>query len=627
MKKQYFLILYLISCIFVSCEDEVITRTITKEVEVEVPVDVPVEVPVDVPITGKAIATAAELAKIGVDPEYSLTGDYYLTADINLAGYDEWVPIGSDTAPFTGVFNGTEHTIKNLKLGGAYRNIGLFAYTNFAKIKKLNIEIINTLDDKISGTIQYLGVLAGDVRCSEFENINIKSGDTITNAGLFIRSENLTKPYIGGIAGALSYSSVRNSKCELAIKIIGASTSANSTIYAGEIAGSGSASEITNCNAAGSIEVQGMSYCIGGIIGSLGNGNNKNKLENCISSLTKITGSKDRGTQSPSLFVGGVIGQIFIGEVKKCSFILDDLKEALIKNEWAMAASDNKSIYAGGILGRANDTTPLIEDCHIKGNVTIKAYDNGGNFIFAAAIAGALHNKLSRCSADKSVKVFVERIEYTNADTALKTYAGGLVGTSILANSAQPVIEDCFSLASIELQNEAHITNSSARTAAGGLFGGGSITMKRSYYGGDITIVNFASDTVITGGGISGGNPDLTEAIMSTLALGNTVNVITANSVYNFHRIGGDITKANLFANYAKDEMKVTVNGTDLNPVDNGGKGHNQPNGDDISRIDNGAGLSQYFLEHDIGGGDEDYVWDFTNVWKWDDASGLPVLR
>ena len=57
------------------------------------------------------IYEAQELDKLRED----LDGRYILMSDISLAGV-EWAPVGTVDAPFTGVFNGNGHVIRNLKI-------------------------------------------------------------------------------------------------------------------------------------------------------------------------------------------------------------------------------------------------------------------------------------------------------------------------------------------------------------------------------------------------------------------------------------------------------------------------------------------------------------------------------
>ena len=86
----------------------------------------------------------------------NLAGSYALGADIDLGGAD-WTPIGTDSAPFTGTFNGNDRTIRNLVCtnslsGSDYR--GLFGCASNATIERVSV----------SGTVagkQYVGGLVG----------------------------------------------------------------------------------------------------------------------------------------------------------------------------------------------------------------------------------------------------------------------------------------------------------------------------------------------------------------------------------------------------------------------------------------------------------------------------------
>lgn len=73
------------------------------------------------------ISSAEELAKIGKDPEYMLSGRYKLTEDINLGGKkNPWTPIGSLYQSFSGEFDGNGHVISGLYINSNGDYQGLF---------------------------------------------------------------------------------------------------------------------------------------------------------------------------------------------------------------------------------------------------------------------------------------------------------------------------------------------------------------------------------------------------------------------------------------------------------------------------------------------------------------------
>jgi hypothetical protein len=88
------------------------------------------------------IATAADLNDIGNHTE-DFSNCFLMTADINMAGISrtEYRIIGSESTPFSGVFDGNQHTISNL-------NAGLFDYASSPSaviIKNVGLVDVNVL--------------------------------------------------------------------------------------------------------------------------------------------------------------------------------------------------------------------------------------------------------------------------------------------------------------------------------------------------------------------------------------------------------------------------------------------------------------------------------------------------
>lgn len=68
---------------------------------------------------------------------YDLAGTFTLGADIDMAGYEDFTPIGTEGTPFTGTFNGEGHTIKNLTVRASGDNQGFFGTARNANISKV----------------------------------------------------------------------------------------------------------------------------------------------------------------------------------------------------------------------------------------------------------------------------------------------------------------------------------------------------------------------------------------------------------------------------------------------------------------------------------------------------------
>jgi len=104
---------------------------------------------VKITVTGNQgidIASAQDLAKIGVDSKYPLSGTYRLTQNISLSN---WVPIGDNSKPFRGVLIGGGKTITlngfaPFNAGKPY--LGIFGYvkgvskTTQAAVRNLTID-------------------------------------------------------------------------------------------------------------------------------------------------------------------------------------------------------------------------------------------------------------------------------------------------------------------------------------------------------------------------------------------------------------------------------------------------------------------------------------------------------
>ncbi|MCU6708114.1 S-layer homology domain-containing protein [Paenibacillus sp. J5C_2022] len=135
------------------------------------------------------ITTAAQLDNV----RNNLSGSYRLGANIDLSGYSNWVPIGDNSHPFIGTFDGGGYTISHVSINNSTFHTGFFGYVGGAgTIKNVGLTSVN-----VSGT-GYVGGLVG------------KSFGTITNAYVSgsVKSTGSNVP-IGGLAG-LNYGTITN---------------------------------------------------------------------------------------------------------------------------------------------------------------------------------------------------------------------------------------------------------------------------------------------------------------------------------------------------------------------------------------------------------------------------------
>ena len=119
----------------------------------------------ELPAEAVAIRTGEDLDRIGY--EYPLDGYYYLACDIDLTAatsrngdyYNEgagWLPIGTQSMPFTGTFDGCGFTITGLNINRPTgEKVGFFGAIKDASIKNVNFVNTNITGKKTVGLVGY----------------------------------------------------------------------------------------------------------------------------------------------------------------------------------------------------------------------------------------------------------------------------------------------------------------------------------------------------------------------------------------------------------------------------------------------------------------------------------------
>ena len=231
--------------------------------------------------------------------EYNIIGERY---------YDEgWVE-----NPFSGVFDGNNHTISNFTYSSNDEDyVGIFGFVNNGEIR--NVVLIDAEVD--TGEMETVGSLVADVwgygtisNCYA-KNVNVRGGllvgglvgavgevlcqATISNcyATGNVKGRNL----VGGLVG-MSFSNSIITKCYANVSVSG-----NENV--GGLVGSNfwGGSQITSCYANGSVDGNGV---VGGLAGS----NGLADIYNCYSTCN-VTGKWE---------VGGLVGWNRVGEINNC---------------------------------------------------------------------------------------------------------------------------------------------------------------------------------------------------------------------------------------------------------------------------------------------------------------------
>jgi len=368
------------------------------------------------------IATAEDLNSIGLDP-CDWDKHFKMIADINLADYtgDEFNLIKSSSTPFTGVFDGNNHSISNLTYretfpwpilyrsldyieeGGnpiilppdvnivppdinvfipfptIYGGDGLFGYVDGVDAEIKNLTLIDPNIQTLGGSI---GALVGHLHNGTIDNCSVQRGIVRDLGGIVGFSS-----HIGGLVGYISDGNVSNcyvSDTQLSWGDAAALTARNE------------AGTIFNCYATDSV-VTGGSLITGGLVtvnsGVILNsyatgsesecglvGTNFGTISNCFATGNAQWAGlvcANEGTISDSYTEGTVNGNNYAGG-------LVSINRGTISNCYATGAVDGNN-YIGGLVAYNQGT---ISGCYSTGYVTgdvnvgvLVGYDDGGQYV------------------------------------------------------------------------------------------------------------------------------------------------------------------------------------------------------------------------------------------------------
>lgn len=266
-----------------------------------------------------------------------LAGEYELTADVRLS--ENFVPIGSENAPFTGTFNGGGFTVS----GGSYA--ALFACTDGAEIRDLNVTQstvgADTVFGGIVGTARGATLIEG---CSFSGTLALNAGGAYAIGGGIVGTTDTQtvvkgctanvsllvsdKPYylaLGGIVG-------KNGGTVSACRSFG-TLEAVSDVYRIDLGGivaenSGTVEGCRNgASVKGSIRTEAAQMFVGGVVGC--NSGTVTRSQN----LAELSGT---GISVYPLYLGGVAGMNCGGKLE------------LAKNAAVLTASKT---VVGGVVG------------------------------------------------------------------------------------------------------------------------------------------------------------------------------------------------------------------------------------------------------------------------------------
>ena len=187
-----------------------------------------------------------------------------LATDLDLNN-EEWTPIGTNSAPFNGTFDGQNFKIANLVITGSKSDVGLFGRTNDGEIKNLVVE-----NAKVSGRLD-VAVVAGNPYTTKYTNITVQGHVEVNGMA-----------YVGGVGGKNAYANWTN----ITVNVDETSfVNANSIegglayrTYVGGVCGFNGEGSHSFTNITSNIDVKGSTIDVGGLFGIAHYGN---KFENC----------------------------------------------------------------------------------------------------------------------------------------------------------------------------------------------------------------------------------------------------------------------------------------------------------------------------------------------------------
>ena len=245
--------------------------------------------------------------------------DINITLDTDLTLTGEWTPIGTESQPYTGTFDGNGKTITGLTVTGSYKYAGLFGdIDENGTVKNVVLEGVQITSDNSSG---YAGGVAGD------------SWGTIENCSVSGSVSGTT--FAGGVVGSQWGGSITGCNSSATVKGV---------TFAGGIAGeTNSGASLTGCYATGDVTVENdgtNNSHAGGVVGYNGGGT----LTACYA-----TGSVT-GSGSGTIYVGGVTGSNNLGTLTACYHAKRNINGPNGTTGGVVGRNFKDSMIGGGII-------------------------------------------------------------------------------------------------------------------------------------------------------------------------------------------------------------------------------------------------------------------------------------
>jgi len=468
---------------------------------------------------------------------------YQLVENVTLPAEqpNNWTAIGTNTAPFTGSFDGGGHSISGLSMKSTANNQGLFGYI---RGKNAVVENLGLEGGSVSGS-RYVGGVAGYNHEGTVQNCYVTgnvsgSSDSVggvvgENSGAIqncyvtgnVTGTSNRESIVGGVVG-LNRGEVHNSHASGNVSGTGNDSYGS---YVGGVVGRNSG-EVHNSHASGNVSVSGSSHSsyVGGVVGQ-----NSGKLHNSYATGS-VSGTGD--------YVGGVVGS----------------NSGKVHNSYATGNVSGSSNSVGGVVGVNSSTGEVHNSYYATGSVSgtgdyvggVVGYNNGGTVQDCYATGDVEGRRYVGGVAGQNAGGTVQDC-YATGDVESRDYgyAGGVVGYN-----DGGTVQDCYASGNVsgtgdyvggvvgrnsgEVHNS-HATGSVSGTGddVGGVVGYNGGTVQNSHATGDVEGRGYV-------GGVVGNNWDgemhNCYATGSVSGTGNYVGGVVGNNwdgeVYNCYATG-----------------------------------------------------------------------------------------
>ena len=410
------------------------------------------------------IFTAEQLAKLAqeVNSGISYQGiTIKLQDNIDLSG-KYWIPIGTETNPFKGTFDGNKNSIQyvsvnqNSTTDSTYLDyVGLFGVIEDATISNLNLR-----GGEVVGSIA--GGLVGLSKNSTISNINNRNsavGLTIAggivgemnsgslnncsnDANVSLMSDSALDLYLGGLVGKIENSSISGRAESFSTNSGKVSITSNYTnyvanklvsLYVGGIAGKTINTAITYAKNTGEVSVKTNSHktFVGGIVGdvdgkTVSNVKNNGNISVEYSSYYKVVSTglldaiKDDLYERATLDVGGVAGR-----TNRSLSILSNLSSVSLKS----ITETTSHISLGGLVGRIKYENEIVslEQSYNSGEIS-SSLDKSST-IGVGGLVGTIDLNGIQTESSKLVTIKNNYNNgYISSNSICLVYMGGIAG-------------------------------------------------------------------------------------------------------------------------------------------------------------------------------------------------------